>query len=141
MAFEGWLIKFGSTALPNGYLETYDGTPNQRLEIDSYRDGAAGLHRETSPNFKTKIVLPFRKMCLGERIVLKAIMDSGIVGTEADASGRIQRKVSTIYWNDEDLAYKPGIFYITDTKYKILRVDERRLNLQYAEFEIEMIEY
>ena len=58
MAFEGWLIKFGSTALPNNYLEKYKETPNQRLELDAYRDVAALLHRETSPNYKSKIVVP-----------------------------------------------------------------------------------
>lgn len=141
MAFEGWLIKFGSTALPNSYLEAYEDTPNQRLEIDSYRDTAALLHRETSPNFKTKIVLPIRKLYLGEKILLKAIVDSGIVDRGGENSGKRERKVSIVYWNDEEMDYKPGIFYMTDIKYRILRVDEIRLNLLHAPFEIQMIEY
>lgn len=140
MAFQGWLIKFGSTALPNQYLEHYQDTPNQRLDLDAYRDTAALLHREVSPNYKTKIVLPIRKLYLGEKIVLKAIVDSGIVAGEV-TDGAIERKVSVTYWNNEDMDYKAGIFYMPDITYKISHVDDRRLNLVYEPFEIQLVEY
>ena len=45
MAFQGWLIKFGDTVLPNKYLTGYKDTPNQRLELAAYRDTEALLHR------------------------------------------------------------------------------------------------
>ena len=136
MAYQGWLVKFGSTAVPNGYLEKYKETPNQRLELDAYRDVAALLHRETSQNYKTKIVIPIRKLYLGEKIVLKAIVDSGIV-----SGGERERKVSATYWNSEDMDYKTGVFYMPDIEYTISRVNEIKLNMIYEPFEIQLIEY
>ncbi|MDD3253830.1 MAG: hypothetical protein PHV18_14880 [Lachnospiraceae bacterium] len=136
MAFEGWLIKFGSTALPNHYLEQYRETPNQRLELDAYRDVAALLHRETSPNYKSKIVIPIRKLYLGEKIVLKAIVDSGIV-----SGGERERKVFVTYWNSEVMDYEAGTFYMSDIEYTISRVNEHKLDMVYEPFEIQLIEY
>lgn len=138
MAFEGWLIKFGSTAVPNKYLEKYKDTPNQRVELSAYRDTAVLLHRETSPNTKTKITVPIRKLYLGEKILLKAIINSGIIDGE---EGKRQRKVAVTYWNSEDMDYKSGIFYIADIEYTISHVDERKLNMVYEPFEIKLTEY
>lgn len=134
MAFEGWLIKFGGTAVPNKYLEKYKDTPNQRIELSAYRDETVILHRETSPNYKSKIVIPIRKLYLGEKIVLKAIIDSGIIS-------EVERKVSATYWNSEEMAYKSGVFYMPDIEYTISHVDERKLNMVYEPFEIQLIEY
>lgn len=134
MAFQGWLIKFGDTVLPNKYLEKYKDTPNQRLDLAAYRDTDALLHRETSPNYKSKIVLPIRELYLGEKIVLKAIVDSGIVM-------ETERKVSVTYWNSEDMDYKTGIFYMPDIEYEVKHVSEVKLNMLYAAFQIELIEY
>ena len=134
MAFEGWLVKFGDTAVPNGYLEKYKETPNQRIEVSAYRDADVLLHRETSPNYKSKIVIPIRKLYLGEKILLKAIIDSGMVN-------ETERKISATYWNSEEMNYKSGIFYIPDIEYTISRVDERKLNMVYEPFEIQLIEY
>ena len=134
MAFKGWLVKFGDTAIPNGYLEKYKDTPNQRVDLDAYRDQAILLHRETSPNYKSKIVIPMRKLYLGEKILLKAIIDSGIIN-------EVERKVSVTYWNSEEMAYKSGVFYIPDIEYTISHVDERKFNMVYEPFEIQLIEY
>ena len=67
--FGGWLIKFGDVVLPNSFLlaDGWESTPNQRVEIDAYRDANILLHRETSPNFKTKLTLNIREMNLEER--------------------------------------------------------------------------
>lgn len=134
MAFEGWLVKFGDTVLPNHYLLSYKETPNQRLEFDAYRDSDALLHRETSHNFKSKMILPIRELYLGEKITLKAIVESGII----DAT---ERKVSVTYWNSEEMKYMIGVFYMPDIDYEIKRVSESKLNLLYKEFNIELIEY
>lgn len=135
MAFKGWLVKFGDTVLPNGYLNQYDETPNQRLEIDSYRESAtATLRRTTSPYYKTKIELPIRKLTYGEKIVLKAIVDAGIVNTT-------ERKVIITYWNSEIMDYANGEFYMPDIKYTISHIDTNRLNMVYEPFTITLIEY
>ena len=45
--FGGWLIKFGDVVLPNSFLlaDGWESTPNQRVEIDAYRDANILLHR------------------------------------------------------------------------------------------------
>lgn len=135
MAFQGWLIKFGDTVLPNSYIEKYDETPNQRLELDSYRDSATILlRRTTSPYFKSKMEIPIRKLYYGEKIVLKAIVDSGMINP-------VERKVRITYWNSEIMDYASGEFYIPDIKYTISHVDQNRLNMVYEPFSITLIEY
>lgn len=133
--FEGWLIKFGDVALPNSYLEKYKGKPNMRTEIEAWRDaGTLSLHRTTSPFYKSKITLPIRKLYYGEKIFLKALIDAATVN-------ETERKVKVTYWNDEDMEYKSGEFYIADIEYTIVHVDERKLNMVYEPFNIELIEY
>lgn len=135
MAFQGWLIKFGDTVLPNSYIEKYDETPNQRLELDSYRDsGTVTLRRTTSPYFKSKMEIPIRKLYYGEKIVLKAIVDSAIINP-------VERKARITYWNSEIMDYASGEFYMPDIKYTISHVSQRRLNMVYEPFSITLIEY
>lgn len=135
MAFEGWLIKFGDTVLPNSYLQKYDETPNQRLELEAYRDKAESfLWRTTSPYYKSKIEIPIRRLYYGEKILLKAIVDSATIN-------EVERKVRITYWNSEIMGYASGEFYMPDIKYTIRYVDENRLNMVYEEFTIVLIEY
>jgi len=135
MAFQGWLLKFGDTVLPNSYIEEYGETPNQRLELDSYREsGTVTLRRTTSPYFKSKMEIPIRELYLGEKIVLKAIVDSGMINT-------VERKVRITYWNSEIMDYASGEFYMPDIKYTIKHVNQIRLNMVYKSFTITLIEY
>ena len=118
------------------YLEKYKSTPNQRLELDASRDATALLHRQTSPNYKTSLTVPIRKLYLGEKIVVKAIIDAGIV-----SGGERERKVSVTYWNGEEMDYKSGVFYIADIEYTISHVNERKLDMVYEPFDIQLTEY
>lgn len=56
MAYQGYLIKAGDTDI-SGYMEidSYQVTPYQRTDLDSYRNGNNKLVREVSENTKTKI--------------------------------------------------------------------------------------
>ena len=51
------LIKFGNAWLPLSFLlaDGYESTPNQRTELEAYRDADIYLHRVTSPNHKTSL--------------------------------------------------------------------------------------
>ena len=103
---------------------------------DASRDATALLHRQTSPNYKTSLTVPIRKLYLGEKIVVKAIIDAGIV-----SGGERERKVSVTYWNDEEMDYKSGVFYIADIEYTISHVNERKLDMVYEPFDIQLTEY
>lgn len=136
--FNGWLIKFGPQVMPNDYLllEGWEATPNQRTEIDAYRDGNNLLHRETSENFKTKIVMSVRELTLDEKIIFQSIINSGLVDTK-------QRKVDVTYWNDETNQYETSQtgFYIPDIKWVIKQIDEKENLVTYKDFSITLIEY
>ncbi len=137
--FEGWLIKFGNVILPNSYLlaDGWESTPNQRLELDAYRDANMLLHRETSKNYKTSLTLNIRDMTLEEMNAFKNVVG---LATLPNAD-RNERKVAVSYWNDETLSYDSGIFYMPDITYTIHYVNEEEPDIEYNPFMVELIEY
>lgn len=137
--FQGWLIKFGEVQLPNSFLlaDGWEGTPNQRIEIDAYRDANIFLHRETSSNYKTKLKLNIREMNLAERMAL-----SNVIGLATlSITDQKQRRVSITYWNDETLTYESGVFYMPDITYVIHNLDEENLDIEYNPFSITLVQY
>ena len=46
--YKGYLVKFGSMALPNAFLTRYVSTPDQRTEKKAWRDNNNDLQRVTS---------------------------------------------------------------------------------------------
>lgn len=135
-SFDGWLLKFGSKVVPNKYLayDDYTATPNQRTEVEAYRDLNNLLHRDTSPNFKTKIDFNTRPLYLAEKIDLQSTFASGLVN-------RSQRKYNVTYWDDEQNTYRTGVFYMPDVDYKIINVDEETRNILYNKMRFALIEY
>ena len=136
--FKGYLIKFGTQILPNEFMltEGWSAIPNQRTELDAYRDANNLLHRETSTNFKSKITLTIDGLELKDKIRFQQIINSGMVNTT-------ERKVDVTYWNDETNEYvqSPTGFYIPDITWKIERIDEETSNIFYKSFNITLIEY
>lgn len=137
--FSGWLIKFGDVILPNSFIlaDGWESTPNQRVEIDAYRDANVLLHRETSENFKTSITLNIRAMNLEEMTAFKAVIGLATL----DINNKKQRRLMVTYWNDEELEYKTATMYMPDVTYSIHTVDEVDRDIEYNGFTIELIEY
>lgn len=137
--FSGWLIKFGDAILPNSFIlaDGWESTPNQRVEIDAYRDANVLLHRETSENFKTSITLNIRAMNLEEMTAFKTVIGLATL----DINSKKQRKLMVTYWNDEELDYKTATMYMPDVTYSIHTVDEVDRDIEYNGFTIELIEY
>lgn len=137
--FSGWLIKFGDVVLPNSFIlaDGWESTPNQRVEIDAYRDANVLLHRETSENFKTSITLNIRAMNLEEMTAFKAVIGLATL----DINNKKQRRLMVTYWNDEELEYKTATMYMPDVTYSIHTVDEVDRDIEYNGFTIELIEY
>lgn len=138
-SFDGWLIKFDNVQLPNSFLlaDGYEDTPNQRLEIDAYRDANAYLHRDTAPDTKTSLVLNIKAMSYKERIAF----DNVINLASLPYVDHLQRRVRVTYWNDEDLEYKSGIFYMSDIKWVIHNIDEVNKDYEYNPVTITLTEY
>lgn len=137
--FGGWLIKFGDVVLPNSFIlaDGWESTPNQRVEIDAYRDANVLLHRETSENFKTSLTLTIRSMNLEEMTAFKAVIGLATL----NVNDKKQRKLMVTYWNDEELDYKTAEMYMVDTTYSIHTVDEDAGDIEYNSFIVELIEY
>ena len=137
--FQGWLIKFGNVQLPNSFLlaDGWESTPNQRIELDAYRDANVLLHRETASNFKTKLKLNIREMTLEERIAFNNVIGLATLSV----TDKKQRRVMVTYWNDETLEYTTGIFYMPDTTYVIHNLNEENKDLEYNPFSITLVEY
>lgn len=132
--FQGWMLKFGSQVLPNKFLayDDYSATPNQRTEIEAYRDLNNLLHRDTSPNFKTKIDFNTRPMWLPDKVEMQSVFAAGLVN-------RTQRKYNVTYWDDEQNTYRTGVFYMPDIEYKPIRVVGN--NILYNKMRFALIEY
>ena len=137
--FNGWLIQFGGIILPNSFIlaDGWESTPNQRVEIDTFRDANVLLHRETSENFKTSLKLNIRGMSLKEMTAFKTVIGLATL----DVTSKRERKLMVTYWNDEELNYKPATMYMPDVTYSIHTVDEDEKNIEYNPFSIELIEY
>ena len=137
MAFEGYLLKFGDTILPNKYLyyDSYSATPNQRAELDAYRDDfTQELFRATSEGVKTKIEATIKPMWLEDKLEYMDIIKNGLVD-------KLQRKYEITYWNDEDASYSTGYFYIPDTQFSVYLVDADKKSILYNAFKLTLVEY
>lgn len=135
--FKGYLLKFGDQVFPNQYLsfDNNTSTPNQRTEIDAYRDGNNLLHRQTSPNYKTKLEYTIKEgLTLEQKIEWQNIVKSGLVNAQ-------QRKYQVTYWNDEINDYKTMTAYIPDTEYPIQRIDQKSGTIYYQSVRLALIEY
>lgn len=137
--FDGWLIKFGNVVLPNSFIlaDGWESVPNQRVELDAYRDANVLLHRETSENFKTSLTLNIRSMDLAEMTAFKNVI--GLATLEI--TSKRERRLMVTYWNDEELSYKNATMYMPDVTYSIHTVDEAAKDIEYNPFTIELIEY
>ena len=133
-AFQGWLLKLGGQPFPVKYikLETYKATPNQRAEIDAYRDGDNLLHRETSPNVKTKVEFETWPLPLSAMEEVRSLLNGAMTSS-------IERKMEVQYWNDEELSYDSMTCYVPDIEYTITKVTKN--NIKYAPVRFAFIEY
>lgn len=139
MSYQGWLIAFGGVKLPNSFLLTdgWESTPNQRTELDAYRDANVLLHRETSEKFKTSITLTIRSLNLQEMQAFKNV----IALSTLSINEKKERKLNVTYWNDETLEYSDAVMYMPDVKYKIHNTDDVKMDIEYNSFTVELIEY
>lgn len=139
--YTGWLLKFGSVILPNSFLlaDGWKSKPNQRVEIDAYRDANVLLHRETSENYKTQLTFNVRSMNLLEKMAFTEVINQATVSM----ADKKQRRVTVTYWNDEINDYKQGTFYIPDIEYTIHTTNDKpgQYNIYYKPFQVKMIEY
>lgn len=135
MAFEGYLMKAFGTIFPHKYIQisTYQTTPSQRQDLDSYQDSQGNLHRTVIPHDRSKIVFKtIDDLKLAEKQEIQAFFNGAMTNAR-------ERKVTLTYWNDEDNMYKTGSFYIPDVTYPIKRIMGN--DIVYDSVEYHLIEY
>ena len=141
--FRGYLLKFGDVEFPNKYIayESFKSYPNQRLEVEAYRDANSLLHRVTSKNYKTKLEFNTRgSITLAEKEEIFNVINNGLV-----SGGTIERKYKLEYWNDEisDYSGKDDTFYMPDIEFTIKTIteDKENSNIIYSPIRIAFIQY
>lgn len=119
MAFQGYLIKVGSYTIPLSYmkLESYSSKPDQRQDLDSYRDANGYLHRTVLPHTATKIEFetPYMRMTDFQKL---------LQGIRSNYTNSLERRCSITYYDDETDSYKTGTFYLPGTmEYKMYNAE------------------
>ena len=133
--FQGYLLSFNGANLNNKYisLKSFKVTPNQRLEIEAYRDANSLLHRVTSPNFKTKIdFTTVAGLTLSDKEDMCNTINTGLINSN-------QKSYNVVYWNDDTSSYRQGIFYMPNVEYTIRRISDT--DIIYEPIRIAFIEY
>jgi hypothetical protein len=115
MAFNNYYIKVGSYTIPLDYMkvESYTSMPDQRQDLDSYRDADGYLHRTVLSHTATKIEFETTHLWRWQ-------MQELIQGIKANLTSNLERKCTVTYYDDEIDDYKTGTFYLPGTmEYKV----------------------
>lgn len=149
MAFNGYLLAGVSsggtvTRFPAKYIvaESYNSTPNQREEIKAYRDdNTRDLTRITAKGKKSVVSFDtIDGLTLAEKKEIQAFFKNCLTSSALSGENfNLQRKVKLRYWDDENNAYKDGIFYMPDISYNIKEYTSN--NIIYKSIHFEFVEY
>jgi hypothetical protein len=115
MAFNNYYIKVGAYIIPLDYMkvESYTSMPDQRQDLDSYRDADGYLHRTVLSHTATKIEFETPHLWRWQ-------MQELIQGIKANLTSNLERKCTVTYYDDEIDDYKTGTFYLPGTmEYKV----------------------
>ena len=141
MAYVGYLVKVGDYTVPNSIIraETYSVKPQQRLDLDSYRDTNGVLHRSVVGNRPPVITFNLKSMKVAEFWSVW----TAISGNYANED---QRQFSVKYFDPETNDYNTHICYMPDIEFPIKQtVDVRdaqgNYGLVYDEITLEFIGY
>ena len=110
-SFNGsYLIKVGSYAIPLKLMKygSYQSSPAQRQDLDSYRDADGVLHRTVLTHTASKV--EFETIPMSEHD-FRGFMDSIV----AQYINGPERKVTLTYYEEEYDRYVTGTFYIPGT--------------------------
>ena len=135
MAFNGYFIRVGADIIPNNYIvmDTYKCVPDQRQDVDSYRDLNQDLHRNVAEHYKS--IIQFETKAGISETKLRVLINL-IHSNFADAK---ERKVHLEYFNPDSGNYENGDFYWVQPEYQIIKAEGTELF--YNSMEFKFIEY
>ena len=114
-------------------MDTYKCTPDQRQDVDSYRDLNQDLHRNVSPHYKS--IVQFSTRAGLSETSLRTLIDL----IQNNFSDTHERKAHIEYFNTDTGGYSSGDFYMVQPNYQIIRVEGNEVF--YNTMEIKFIEY
>lgn len=135
--YKGYLIKAGNSSeiMDMRWIvrKSYRSKPNQREEIEAYRDDyTRNLTRVTAPGLKSNVKFTIVRADLDTKIAIQSFFNGAMVN-------KLQRKVHLTIWNDEDNEYQTGYYYLPDIEWTIEDADED--TIYYKETAIELQQY
>lgn len=134
MAYNGTLLSLSGDAFPLKYVfkESYEITPQARLDLDPFRSTEGYLMRNTLAHTASKISFQVKPMWNWEHAEMWAFIRSHYTDSH-------ERKVRLTYYQPELDDYETGDFYIPDFKPKMdLAAPDKILIRSY---ELQFIEY
>ncbi len=135
MSFGSYLVKLGSYIVPYDLilLESYKVTPDQRQDVDSYRDLNQDLHRNVSSHYKS--IVQFKTRPNLREDVFRSLLSS----VHDNFKSTKERKIKISFWNPDKGSYGSGDFYWVQPNITILRVENDMP--VYDSLEFKFIEY
>lgn len=130
--YRGYLIKVNGNTIPLKLIscDTYNASPEQETDLDSYVDADGLLHRNVLPHARTKISFESVPLRLKDKIYLQMLIPTGF---------KERISVSINYWNDNTNTYSDGKAYMTPVQFKIK--DAESNDILYQPLSFTFIEY
>lgn len=122
-------------SIPLGYMryETYQITPQQTIDLDSYRSENGTLLRNPVA-VKAKVEFNTPLMTEANWQSLWAIIKAGF-------NNSTERKLKLRYYDTLSATYKTGYFYVPDVVTTIRNIEEATNTINYNEIRVAFIEY
>lgn len=122
--------------IPNKYikLEEYKITPNQMLDLDSYRSETGVLLRNVLSHTATKAEYQTPIISETDLAAMMTIIRNGYTDTKAHT-------LELKYYVPETQSYKTGTFYVPDIDYTIRQIDDTNNKVTYNPVRVAFIEY
>lgn len=139
MAYDGYLIKLGSSSgatLPMECirLESYQCTPDQRMEAKADRSITGVLQRTTVEHTATKIEFE-------TPVITNSQLETLMSSIRSSFTNQLERRLNIYYYDMETNSYKLADVYMPDTQYTINRIDKDKKIIYYNPVRIAFIEY
>lgn len=118
MAYSDYLVQVGAWKIPFDYigLDGYKITPDQRQDLDPYRDGNGVLHRNVVPNMPTKIEITTPILTHNQ---VRTLIDT-LRGQFTDPAAR---RCQVTYYDVETDTYKTADMYVPDIPFQIYHAE------------------
>ena len=128
MAYAGYLFKINGTPFPHEYItpESYQITPNQTLDDDSYTDGDGVFQRDIYPHKRTKFEFMTPQVNETQNRAIQELFPDTLT-------------VEAEYWNPRKGIYEDAICYTPDITFTVH--DTAETNLTYNPLRLAFIEY